>query len=98
MSQLSTHREFQFENEYVRVWKTIITSQVPLNFHRHDHPRVIVALKGGVLIKVNDRGEKTKLVLEPGKAYWYEDDPSEELHADINLSTDPVELMVIEMR
>ena len=44
-----TRREPQFENEHVRVWKSIILPNQPLALHRHDYGRTIVALKGGTL-------------------------------------------------
>ena len=42
-----TRREPQFENENVRVWKSIIMPNQPLSLHRHDFGRTIVVLKGG---------------------------------------------------
>lgn len=42
-----TRREPQFENQHVRVWKSIVLPNQPLALHRHDHGRTIVALKGG---------------------------------------------------
>jgi len=32
-----TRREPQFENEHVRVWKSIIMPNQPLTLHRHEH-------------------------------------------------------------
>lgn len=43
-SNPNTHRVFQFENDPVRVWKTVITPDQPLKMHRHDCRRVIVEL------------------------------------------------------
>ena len=45
--QTGTRRIPQFENDDVRVWKSIITPRQPLSMHRHDHPRAIIALAGG---------------------------------------------------
>jgi hypothetical protein len=44
---VGTHRIFQFENDQVRVWKTVIMPRQPLKMHRHDHPRIVVGVKGG---------------------------------------------------
>lgn len=44
-----TRREPQFDNDHVRVWKSIITPNQPLALHRHEYGRTIVALKGGTL-------------------------------------------------
>jgi hypothetical protein len=92
-----TVRTPQFTNEYVKCWKTEIAPCEPLKMHRHDRPRTVVALKGGVLKRVTDKGEESYLVFETGKAYWLEADPLGELHGDINISNETIEVMVIEM-
>lgn len=94
----STHREFQFENEHVKVWKTIIMPHQPLKMHRHDYARVVVGLKGGSLIKLEETGEISELVFETGKAYWLNEDPPNTLHADFNDSNEPIEVMIIEFK
>lgn len=96
--ELPTHRVFQFENEHVRVWKTVIMPHQPLVMHRHDCKRVVVGLKGGKLTKIDDQQVVSELVFDTGKAYWLEEDPYEQLHADINESDEPVEVMVIEVK
>ena len=40
----TTQRFPQFENEHVRVWKTVIMPNQPLTMHRHEFPRTLVAL------------------------------------------------------
>lgn len=93
-----THRVFQFENEHVRVWKTVIMPHQPLNMHRHDCARVVVGLKGGSLTKIEETGETSQLVFETSKAYWLNEDPPNTLHGDINESNEPIEVMVIEIK
>jgi len=94
----TTHRVFQFENEHVRVWRTVIMPHQPLKMHRHDCARVVVGLKGGSLTKIEETGEISELVFETGKAYWLTEDPAGTFHGDINESDEPIEVMVIEMR
>lgn len=94
----NTHRVFQFENEHVRVWKTVIMPHQPLKMHRHDCARVVVGLKGGSLTKIEETGETSELVFETGKAYWLNEDPPNTLHGDINESNEPIEVMVIEIK
>jgi hypothetical protein len=48
-SAAQTQRVAQFENEDVKVWKSLVLPNQPLTMHRHDHPRVIIALKGGTM-------------------------------------------------
>ena len=94
-----TRREPQFENENVRVWKSIIMPHQPLSLHRHDFGRTIVVLKGGSLDIVDAAGKTMKtLQWETGKAYWLDKDPVGEQHGDLNRGTAPMEVIVVEMR
>jgi quercetin dioxygenase-like cupin family protein len=94
----TTQRYPQFENEHVRVWKTVIMPNQPLAMHRHEFPRTIVALVGGQLKIQKDTGETQVVNWETGQAYWLEADPPNELHADVNDTGKPIEVMVVEMR
>jgi len=95
----TTRREPQFDNEHVRVWKSIIMPNQPLTLHRHEFGRTIVALKGGTLDVVDASGKTTKQVVwETGKAYWLDKDPAGQQHGDINRGADPIEVIVVEMR
>ncbi len=60
--QPQTRREPQFENAHVRAWKSIILPNQPLNLHRHDFGRTIVALRGGTLDVIDGSGKTTKQV------------------------------------
>jgi hypothetical protein len=44
-----TQRVVQFENDDVKVWKSIVVPHAPLTMHRHEHGRVIIALRGGTM-------------------------------------------------
>jgi hypothetical protein len=95
----ATRREPQFENDNVKVWKSIIMPNQPLSLHRHEFGRTIVALKGGSLDIVDGQGKTMKtLVWETGKAYWLDKDPAGEMHGDLNRGTQPIEVIVVEMR
>ena len=94
-----TRREPQFENEHVKVWKSIIVPNQPLTLHRHDHGRTIVALKGGTLDVVDSKGQTMeKMTWESGKAYWLGVDPAGQQHADLNRGKEPMEVIVVEMK
>ena len=88
----------QFGNDAVTVWKTVLGPHEKLGMHRHEHGRVVVALKGGTLTIPHDDGGSHQLVLQTGKAYWLDADPPGKLHGDDNQSGHPLELMVIEMK
>jgi quercetin dioxygenase-like cupin family protein len=96
--QQQTQRVPQFENKYVKVWKTIITPNQPLSMHRHEHGRTIVALAGGTLTVKKQNGQSYKMTWETGRAYWLDPDTPGELHGDVNETNKPIEVMVIEQQ
>ena len=98
-AQNVTHRVPMFENDQVKVWKTVIIPNSPLSMHRHEHGRTIVVLKGGTLTIQQDTGEKRKLDWKTGQSYWLDADPQgSKLHADLNETNDTIEVMVVECK
>jgi hypothetical protein len=93
-----TTRIPQFENSEVRVWKSIVTPNAPLAMHRHEHPRVLVALTGGDMKIVQQTGESEMNHWETGKAYWLTSSKPGTMHADVNAGTKTIEVMVIELK
>jgi hypothetical protein len=96
-SPAKTQRIPQFENEDVKVWKSIVTSNAPLTMHHHDHPRVIITLSGGTMKLVDSTGASEIHVWETGKAYWLPANPPNTTHADVNTGDKPIEVMVVEL-
>ena len=87
----------QFENDDVKVWKTTVMPNAPLTMHRHEHPRVIIALSGGTMKIVDQQGKSEEHVWETGKAYWLPTNPPNTMHADVNAGDKPIEVMVVEL-
>jgi quercetin dioxygenase-like cupin family protein len=88
----------QFENEDVSVWKTIVAPNAPLTMHTHQHPRVIIALSGGVMKVVNEDGTSEMHPWDTGKAYWLPASEGIKRHADQNQGKEPIEVMVVELK
>lgn len=97
----TTMRTPQFANPAVKVWKSLILPGNPLPLHRHDHPRVIIALKGGTMHILEETGpaaDKSDIqTWETGKAYWLPANPRTQ-HQDINIGKEPIEVMVVELQ
>ena len=87
----------QFDNDQVEVWRSVITPNSPVPMHRHEHPRVIIALRGGTMTIVNDHGHSEEHVWETGKAYWLPAMPPNTKHSDVNKGDQPIEVMVVEL-
>jgi beta-alanine degradation protein BauB len=88
----------QFENDEVNVWKTTVPPNVPLVMHTHEHPRVIVALSGGVMKTVYENGPTAVHQWAAGNAYWGSLEEGKKPHADANTGDKPIEVMVIELK
>jgi hypothetical protein len=94
-----SRREPQFENEHVKVWKSIIVPNQPLRLHRHEFGRALIALKGGTVKVVDEAGNTVDTYIwEDGKAYWLDADPPGKLHGDLNEGPNTVEVIVVELR
>ena len=84
-----SQRTPQFENDAVKVWKTVVLPNQPLAMHHHDHPRVIIALTGGTMNIVDPAGHVEPHIWETGKAYWLPAMPPNTLHSDVNAGDKP---------
>jgi beta-alanine degradation protein BauB len=93
-----TQRIPLLENDDVKVWKSVIIPDAPLAMHRHEHPRVIVAMTGGTMKIVEQNGPAVSHVWETGKAYWLPANPPNTLHADVNAGDKPLEVVVVELK
>jgi quercetin dioxygenase-like cupin family protein len=94
-----TERFPQFDNEDVKVWKTIVQPHQPLAPHTHLHARVIIALTGGTMNLVYQNGGPTEVhKWETGKAYWLPANPPNTTHTDVNVGDKPIEVMVVELQ
>jgi beta-alanine degradation protein BauB len=95
---VQTQRTPLFENDDVKVWKSVIVPDAPLTMHRHEHPRVIVAMTGGPMNIVEQNGPTESHVWETGKAYWLPANPPNTMHADVNAGDKPIEVVVVELK
>jgi beta-alanine degradation protein BauB len=97
-STAATQRIMQFENDDVKVWKSVVIPNAPLAMHRHEHGRVIIALRGGTMKIVEQNGANERHVWETGKAYWLPANAPGTMHADVNSGDQPMEVMVVELK
>ncbi len=93
-----TQRFPQFENDDVRVWRSLVLPNAPLTMHRHDHGRVIIPLQGGTMNIVEQNGPTESHVWEVGHAYWLPAMPPGAMHEDVNAGSKPIEVMVVELK
>ncbi len=96
----ATTRHQLLSNDKTKVWEAVIYpgKHQELSMHRHDYPRVLIALNDGMLKITNDKGESRLLKLNQGKAYFFPRDTANELHTDENLSQHAMKMFVVELR
>ena len=97
-AQAQSGRDPQFENDDVRVWRSIILPDAPLTLHRHDHARIIIALQGGAMNLKDSSGTDDIHVWEKNHAYWLPAMPPGAMHMDVNAGKTPLEVMVVELK
>ena len=97
-SAAGTQRISQFENDDVKVWRSIVVPNAPLTMHRHEHGRVIIPLRCGTMKIVEQSGASESHVWETGKAYWLPANAPGTMHADMNAGDQPIEVMVVELK
>jgi beta-alanine degradation protein BauB len=93
-----TQRTQLFQNDQVKVWRSLVLPNSPLAMHRHEHGRVIIPLAGGTMNIVDSTGAKESHVWEQGKAYWLPANPPGTMHADVNAGDKPIEVVVVELQ
>ncbi len=93
-----TGRIPQFENDQVKVWKSVVQPHSPLPLHRHEHPRVIIALVGGTMKIVEQGGDSETHDWRSGNAYWLPANKPGTMHTDVNAGDKPIEVMVVELK
>jgi beta-alanine degradation protein BauB len=97
-SQQQTQRIQQFENDDVKVWRSVVIPNAPLTMHRHEHGRVIIPIAGGTMKIVTEGGASETHQWDTGNAYWLPANPPNQVHADLNAGTKPIEVMVVELK
>ncbi len=84
----------EIENEEAYVWRVRLPPGATSNFHRHNHPRVVVVLTGGVVKLLVKGAAPRTLEWRSGKTYWVPADQA--FHAYSNDGERPIEFIYVE--
>jgi hypothetical protein len=90
--------ELQFENDQISIAKAKIEPYEEIGSHRDAYHQVVIALKGGTITRLEADGRITDVHFPTGVAVVREADPQDELHKSINNSSEPVELIMIQLK
>lgn len=88
-----------FENDKVKVWRTVVPSDKSLPLHRHNKNRVIIPMTDIKMTKLLDNSGKIDHVSWlHGLAYWIKEDEVGKLHGYLNESGEQAEVIVVELK
>ncbi len=90
--------EQQFENDQICIAKATIAPHEEIGLHRDMYPQVVIALKGGIITRFEADGRIIDVKFPTGKAIFKEADPENEQHHSVNNSSEPVELIIIQLK
>ena len=82
----------------MKVWKSLVLPNNPLPLHPHEHPRVIVALKGGTMKVLEENGQSETHEWGSGKAFWLRANAPGTRHQDVNMGDKAIEVVVVELQ
>jgi hypothetical protein len=90
--------EVQFENSQMCVAKAKFRPYEEIGLHRDLYPQIVVPLKGRIITRFEADGTTTDVDFPTGKAIFREKDPSDELHKSASQSSEPIELIIIQLK
>lgn len=90
--------QLQFENDQINVAKATILSHEEIGLHRDAYPQIVIALKGGIITRLESDGQKVEVEFPTGVAIFRPTDPENQLHSSVNNSDESVELIIIQLK
>jgi quercetin dioxygenase-like cupin family protein len=87
-----------FENDEMKVWRSVVIPNAPLAMHRHEHGRIVYVIKGGTMKIVESTGQTESHAWEAGKVYWLGVSAPGTMHSDVNGGDKPIEVLVVELK
>lgn len=90
--------EVQFENDECCVSRVVIDPKEEIGLHRDALPQIVVALRGGIITRLEADGREVNVEFPTGKAVYRPVDPENEFHKSVNRSATPVEIIIIQMK
>lgn len=88
----------EIDNDFVHVAKAKIMPYEELGLHYDEHPQVVVAIQGGIITRLEADGTTTNVTFPTGTPVFRESEPSSKMHRSVNQSSEPIELMIIQLK
>ncbi len=94
----SLEYEQQFENDQVCVSRVVIAPKEEIGLHRDAVPQIVIALKGGVITRLESDGKEVDVLFPTNKAVYRPVDPENEQHKSVNRSDESIELIIVQLK
>ncbi|UNE35504.1 hypothetical protein KG892_00545 [Vermiphilus pyriformis] len=88
----------QFENDRVNVFRIKIMPQEQTELHYDVYPHIVIALNGGTIMRNEADGSTTHVEFPTGKALFRAAESPDKVHGSVNISSAPIELIIIELK
>lgn len=88
----------QFENDQISIARVKVEPNEEIGLHRDAYSQVVIAIKGGTITRIEADGSFTDVQFPTGVAVIRDPDPENELHKSLNASSEPIELIVIQLK
>ncbi len=90
--------EVQFENNHVIISRAKIEANEEIGLHRDEIPSFVVAIKGGVLTRIEADGSENAVAFPTGTTIFRDVDPIGVYHRTQNRSNEAIELIIIQLK
>lgn len=88
----------QFENDQISVSRVKIEPHEEIGLHRDAYPQIVIASKGGTITRMEADGQSWDVHFPTGVAVFRKPDPENEMHKSMNKSSEPIELLIVQMK
>ncbi|HVW99172.1 MAG TPA: hypothetical protein VHA52_01850 [Candidatus Babeliaceae bacterium] len=88
----------QFENDKVCVSYVKLMAHEEIAEHYDTHPQIVIALVGGTVTRLEIDGSKTPVNFPTGKAIFRPAETPDKIHKSINSSSEPLELIIVQLK
>lgn len=88
----------QFEDDKVCVSYVKIMAHEEIGEHYDVLPQIVVALKGGVVTRLESDGSTTDVIFPTGQSVFRPAETPDKIHKTVNNGEDPIELIIMQLK
>lgn len=90
--------QIQLENDQVAVIYIKLMPQEETELHYDAHSHIVVALRGGIITRLEADGSITEVNFPTGKSVFRSAENADKIHKSVNRTSSPIELIIIQLK